>query len=287
GHKSLAVDRLDAPALVWQDGAISENQRLVPDGRLIAYARNRTLDIDKGRWLQMDPNETAIRVIDTLVSHGCTQLFRPSVASVQGRASSTIHFFQYTTSNPVANSDHLGLMLDTLMEASEEAIRWQQAYERGKKALNIARQIVAGVEMESIVMGLAADFVMNKVTGVIGDKIFSVAGKMAVRIKRYAKNFNKEIEIAGRKIKFDSHGFPDFSQFSIGKVPIKMTGDNTTDKRLADLAYKEMGKVRPQGYLWHHSEDLQHMELIPEEVNDEVRHLGGASLWRLIDEEGL
>jgi N12 class adenine-specific DNA methylase len=47
GHKSLVADRLDAPALSWDTAAssISENRRLMPGARLIAYARGRTTDI--------------------------------------------------------------------------------------------------------------------------------------------------------------------------------------------------------------------------------------------------
>ncbi|MBX3389126.1 MAG: hypothetical protein KF691_06680 [Phycisphaeraceae bacterium] len=72
GHKTLAIDRLDAPALSWDNGvgSIFETRRLVPGAKLIAYARNRTFDIDTGRWLQQDPNASGVTLLSGTAYHG-------------------------------------------------------------------------------------------------------------------------------------------------------------------------------------------------------------------------
>jgi hypothetical protein len=36
----------------------------------------------------------------------------------------------------------------------------------------------------------------------------------------------------------------------------------------------------PEGYTWHHVEDGQKMELLPEDMHKELAHTGGAALLK-------
>ncbi|MFO0785018.1 MAG: hypothetical protein U0573_01610 [Phycisphaerales bacterium] len=136
GHKSLAVDRLDEPALVWEyeeglpTGRISENQRLVPGARLIAYARNRTLDIDKGRWLQMDPNSAGAITLSPYWNGERRFVCGPSGGSIS-RARESVNIYSYICQNPIDGTDALGLFTQQNGYAAEAAI--QEVYKDDHK----------------------------------------------------------------------------------------------------------------------------------------------------------
>ncbi len=117
GHKTLAVDRLDAPTLTWEnesepgagDGSLFETQRLVPDGRLIAYARNRTLDTKRGRSLQGDPNCTGLAVLPSASLHGSIWFVGPQEAAIATRMGDGLSLFAHARGNPIDYADPLGL----------------------------------------------------------------------------------------------------------------------------------------------------------------------------------
>lgn len=93
-------------------------------------------------------------------------------------------------------------------------------------------------------------------------------------------------------VPFDADGYPDFSQYAIktvkfdypspeGKSAKKcLTGNYSTD---FDLANSAAGyATTPAGYTWHHHQDMQTMQLVPQDIHSVafggVAHGGGDSL---------
>ncbi len=82
-------------------------------------------------------------------------------------------------------------------------------------------------------------------------------------------------------IKFDSKGFPDFSNSlykgGVNDVMIKPTGNRLND---FDAANKAAGyKSKPKGYTWHHHQSRGRMQLVEENIHSQTGHTGGFSLW--------
>ena len=133
----------------------------------------------------------------------------------------------------------------------------------------------------TVVMGLAFEVVADKIGGEVAGKVLSGAGSVLKKMKPWLARAGSSIQFRGKTISFDSMGFPNFSPFVHDRVQIRMTGNNSRDQFLADTEFFQKGGVKPPGeWVWHHSQDLTTMELIPFEVNDAVRHMGGASIIR-------
>ncbi|MBX3388623.1 MAG: hypothetical protein KF691_04125 [Phycisphaeraceae bacterium] len=115
GHKTLAVDRLDSASLTWVDEEeegsgdwqFFETQRLEPGAKLLAYARNRTLDIQRGRWLQSDPNASGLRTTQ-LSFYGSAPSQHPALSLIQ-RTDDGLNLSGYLRFRPVSGRDPLGL----------------------------------------------------------------------------------------------------------------------------------------------------------------------------------
>lgn len=108
GHKGLFMDRLDVGI---GDGTI-ESPRLVPYGHTVYQNRNRSYSPSLGRFLQPDPNQTAMALLSTTASHG-RGLGAISIAfSMEGMYGDGLNLYQYLGSNPWTNSDPLGLSMD-------------------------------------------------------------------------------------------------------------------------------------------------------------------------------
>ncbi|MEA5556242.1 hypothetical protein [Nodularia spumigena] len=67
GHKGLFIDRLDVP--VVNSGGM-ESPRLVPFGHTISHNRNRLCSPQLGRFYQLDPNATAMALLEASIYHG-------------------------------------------------------------------------------------------------------------------------------------------------------------------------------------------------------------------------
>jgi hypothetical protein len=80
-------------------------------------------------------------------------------------------------------------------------------------------------------------------------------------------------------VKFTARGFPDFSPYKVAEVRLEgLSGNYGND---AALANKAVGiKSTPQGYVWHHVEDGETMQLIPQDLHNAVRHTGGSAVIR-------
>jgi filamentous hemagglutinin len=83
-------------------------------------------------------------------------------------------------------------------------------------------------------------------------------------------------------VQFTSAGFPDFSPYSQAEVQLDgLTGNYANDSAMANEAVDL--DATPDGYVWHHVEDGQTMQLIPQDLHNAVRHTGGSAVIRYGD----
>jgi hypothetical protein len=108
GHKGLFVERLDAGVLTL--GA--ETPRLSPYAKVLYRAGNRTYDPQYGRWMQRDPNATAMALIAASPYHGRGLDAIVVAFSVEEMYGDGSNLYEYLGSNPWLRSDPLGLSWD-------------------------------------------------------------------------------------------------------------------------------------------------------------------------------
>ncbi|WP_345817670.1 HNH endonuclease (plasmid) [Paraburkholderia sp. PREW-6R] len=78
-------------------------------------------------------------------------------------------------------------------------------------------------------------------------------------------------------VQFTPQGFPNFSPYAKAEVEVDgLTGNYGTDAAMANQAVGLPST--PQGYVWHHVEDGNTMQLIPQDLHNAVRHTGGAAV---------
>lgn len=92
---------------------------------------------------------------------------------------------------------------------------------------------------------------------------------------------------SGIEIKFNEHGFPDFSKYlhqgaanTENTVRIKLTGEHVADSKLANKAANL--SETPELYTWHHNEDVGTMQLIQKDVHKLFAHNGGFAIWKRV-----
>ena len=124
------------------------------------------------------------------------------------------------------------------------------------------------------------------------------AGPNAPRFDNWLKAGNK-VEInpdgtftyinkKGVSVHYDAKGFPDFAPHlthpsGVKSVEIEpMRGDHNKDYRQANIraGHPEWGWDPPEGYTWHHHQNGQTMQLVPEGIHREFKHAGGAAAVR-------
>ena len=108
GHKGLFMDRLDVPMGYGDE----ESPRLVPYGHTVYQNRNRSYSPSLGRFLQMDPNMTAMALLSTTASHGRGMGAISIAFSMESMYGDGLNLYQYLRSNPWTNADPLGLSVD-------------------------------------------------------------------------------------------------------------------------------------------------------------------------------
>jgi hypothetical protein len=94
-------------------------------------------------------------------------------------------------------------------------------------------------------------------------------------------------EYAPEGVPIKENGCPDFTEWSEANVEIEMTGDRAEDyKRANDAAgFADAGYRSPEeGYVWHHNEDGETMQLVPADLHSSVPHRGGVYVVKALAE---
>lgn len=87
-------------------------------------------------------------------------------------------------------------------------------------------------------------------------------------------------------VPFDKQGFPDFSHVAAknrDETPIvvdigQLTGNRTTDFKMADEIYQKMGYKTEENCTWHHIPQSTQLMLVPTKIHELVDHTGGVSM---------
>ncbi|MCC7390710.1 MAG: hypothetical protein IT431_18335 [Phycisphaerales bacterium] len=103
GHKGLFLDRLDGSAA---------GPRLVPFGHALYHMRNRAYAPGLGRFLQRDPNQTAMALAESAAMHGRGLGSLSLAFDLEGLYGDGGNLYEYLGSSPWQRSDVLGLSWD-------------------------------------------------------------------------------------------------------------------------------------------------------------------------------
>ena len=126
GHKGLFADRLDG-AVVTTDGG-PDTKRLAVGGKLLYYNRNRTFSPELGRFLQSDPNATALALIGATRHHGRGFSALAGTLDLEQLYGDGASLYSYMRSDPWSGADPLGLSVrDTWWEDTQDGagLLWQ------------------------------------------------------------------------------------------------------------------------------------------------------------------
>lgn len=109
GHKALFSDRLDVGVVNSGGG---DSPRIVPFAQLICHDRNRVYIPQMGRFLQQDPNASAMTLLSTSALHGMGMdaiVAAFDMAEMYGNGG---NLYQYLGSSPWRRHDAMGLNWD-------------------------------------------------------------------------------------------------------------------------------------------------------------------------------
>ena len=117
GHKGLFFDRLDSGGGggVVDPVTLEDLPRLIPYAHAVYHVRNRAYQPAMGRWMQQDPNATAMSLIEA-ASHSGRGMGAIALAlSAEDRYGDGHNLYEYLGSNPWTRRDPLGLWLDAAL----------------------------------------------------------------------------------------------------------------------------------------------------------------------------
>lgn len=98
-------------------------------------------------------------------------------------------------------------------------------------------------------------------------------------IKPFPEHLKKKYRCEG--VTFTKAGFPDFRPFAHMVCQLEQFSERSRyhdDKRADEACGINQQYRKERALTWHHTEDLTHMYLIPEDVHDFARHTGGKAI---------
>ncbi len=117
------------------------------------------------------------------------------------------------------------------------------------------------------------------------------AGGSTINNSKFAGQLNPKAFGKGYNVPVKSNGYPDFDSYLYTRGPgapgtvqpyntvnIRMTGTYSGDFNAANQAAGL--KTTPNGYTWHHTENIGELKLVQSEVHDAARHSGGVQLYK-------
>jgi hypothetical protein len=110
GHKGLFLDRLDNETNAPSSSGDSAH-RLVPFSHSIYHNRNRVYAPSLGRFLQQDPNQTAMMISAMLPMNGGQYSVSLDAVGIEELYEDGHSLYQYIKSNPIKYNDPTGLFV--------------------------------------------------------------------------------------------------------------------------------------------------------------------------------
>ncbi|ODN41414.1 RHS repeat-associated core domain-containing protein [Piscirickettsia litoralis] len=193
-----------------------------------------------------------------------------------GLASGSLNNYAYVANNPVNLSDPHGTCIEDacIVEgAAVAAVVEEAAPIVAEVGEYVAEEIEQGVNsVIEYFEGSSEPAAIADETGASSEQICipKINGRNPINSK-YAGQTHPS------GVKFNDQGFPDFSPYSRAETQIEgLTGRYSTDERLAN---QDIGlSSTPEGYVWHHVEDGETMQLVPKNIHRAARHTGGAAI---------
>ena len=117
--------------------------------------------------------------------------------------------------------------------------------------------------------------------------VMPVAGRLPQNHDYAGRAFPSELlpaKYRSKGLRFTKEGYPDFAphakQLPNGKnhVQIEYTGSRRADAAAATKKAK-LDRM-PDGWLWHHAEDMKTMYLVPDKLHRAVKHSGGVARYK-------
>lgn len=117
--------------------------------------------------------------------------------------------------------------------------------------------------------------------------VMPVAGRLPQNHDYAGRAFPTDLlplQYRSKGLRFTKEGYPDFApharQLPNGKnhVEIEYTGSRRADFAAANKKAK-LGKT-PEGWTWHHAEDMKTMYLVPDKLHRAVKHSGGVATYK-------
>ena len=214
GHKGLFVDRLDAG--VVDPATFADRPRQVPYAHAVYHVRNRAYQPALGRWMQQDPNATAMSLIEASAHSGRGMDAIALAFDAESRYGDGYNLYEYLGSNPWNRSDPMGLswdpfdMVDEYVteSAGAKAAFLERVVGGAKVATFIGLQIIAMLPFP--VTALAADIGASALEGEMPPAI-KMAGKVMgfLTLASLARSISKIGYAAGKAAAkyFATHGW--------------------------------------------------------------------------------
>jgi len=163
GHKGMFFDRLDVGVIDLVSN--SEIPRLIPFSHAVYHNRNRLYNPQFGRFMQQDPNATAMALLEG--SHSGRGVVAVAMAfSTEERYGDGYNLYQYLASNPWNRSDPMGLSSDPF-----DMVDAYLAEDAGSKAAFMG-QIVSGAR--------SAAYIASYIASILPFPAPSLAGSLAM-----------------------------------------------------------------------------------------------------------
>lgn len=162
GHKGMFLDRFDG---------VATSPRLVPFAHSVYQMRNRSYAPQLGRFLQRDPNQTAMALVEATAMHGRGLGALSLAFDFEGHFGDGANLYEYLGSNPWTRSDPLGLSWDPFDMVDEYL-----AESTGARAAFL-NQLGQDMKAIAIVGATIASYLPVPIVGSLGDMALYALGE--------------------------------------------------------------------------------------------------------------
>lgn len=163
GHKALFTERLETGVATVNGSTVTDTPRIVPFANLIYHNRNRVYNPQTGRFMQADPNATALTLLDAAAFAGRSIPALVAAFSVETMYGDGLNLYEYLGSNPVNRSDPMGLSWDPFSAVNE-----YMAESAGERAAFLER-VIGGVQVAGYVGAVFLSTLPFPIAGIAAD----------------------------------------------------------------------------------------------------------------------
>jgi hypothetical protein len=297
GHKCLFVDRLD----IGVSAGGNDTPRLVPFAQHVYQNRNRAYSPALGRYLQRDPNESGLVLLDSLAYHGETPTVAPSDMDLSAQHADGSNLYAYLGSNPWTRGDPLGLFITWLLPGPSDFItgalqslvteyaanlewdvEWAGDWETGDDwhsrldASWIVFALIRGV-YDAYWIGIPfTDIGVNPLDRLAGGKRKTPRG---ARTPGGSARFSHVVEVDGKRavVFHNPRGGRKLVRFD--RDAIRRTEHVTPSNYAKEIADANRKYPAPKDHIWHHHWKPGVMQLVPRKLHERAGHIGRRQFW--------